>query len=233
MHGSVPSVIKRPQVTSRTPAKDMADPLLTAGKIRLIMALRKNGITDTSVLAALEHIPREAFVPEQFVAHAYDDQALPIDCEQTISQPTTVALMTQALQLDAKHVVLEIGTGSGYQAAILAVLARRVHTIERHKPLLDVAISRFDALKLRNITAHLGDGARGWPHAAPYDRIIVTAASEDIPKALLEQLAIGGIMIIPLGDHVADQQLYRVLKTEEGVTAEPLTSVRFVPLVSE
>lgn len=226
-------MVVRPQVTLRTPAKEVADPLLTAGKIRLVMALRKNGITDTGVLAALEHIPREAFVPEQFFAHAYDDQPLPIDCEQTISQPTTVAMMTQALQLEPKHVVLEIGTGSGYQAAILAVLARRVHTIERHKPLHELAVSRFDALRLRNITAHLGDGARGWPHAAPYDRIIVTAASEDIPPALLEQLAVGGIMIIPLGDHVADQQLYRVTKTEAGVSAEPLADVRFVPLVSE
>lgn len=224
---------KHPKVTSRTPAKDMADPLLTAGKIRLVMALRKNGITDTGVLAALEHIPREAFVSEQFFAHAYDDQPLPIDCEQTISQPTIVAMMTQALELGPKHVVLEIGTGSGYQAAILAVLARRVHTIERHKPLHELAVSRFDALKLRNITAHLGDGARGWPHAAPYDRIIVTAASEDIPPALLEQLTVGGIMIIPLGDHVADQQLYKVTKTETGVSAEPLANVRFVPLVSE
>ncbi len=224
---------KRPQATSRTPSKAMDDPLLIAGKIRLIMALRKNGITSTSVLAALEQIPREAFVPEAFATHAYDDQALPIACEQTISQPTTVAMMTQALELDAKHVVLEIGTGSGYQAAILAVLARRVHTIERHKPLMDEAVSRFDALKLRNITAHLGDGARGWAHAAPYDRIIVTAAAEDIPPALIEQLAVGGIMIIPLGDHVADQQLYRVTKTTEGVSAEPLASVRFVPLVSD
>lgn len=224
---------KRPEVTSRRPSKEVADPLLMAGKIRLIMALRKNGITDTAVLAALEHIPREAFVPGHFISHAYDDQPLPIDCEQTISQPTTVALMTQALQLDPKHVVLEIGTGSGYQAAILAVLARRVHTIERHKPLLDQAMARFDALKLRNITAHLGDGARGWPHAAPYDRIIVTAASEDIPSALLDQLSPDGIMIIPLGDHVADQQLYRVTKGAQGVSAEPLAQVRFVPLISE
>ncbi len=225
---------KRPPATSRRPDnKELADPLLTAGKIRLIMALRKNGITDTGVLAAIEQIPREAFVPEHFFAHAYDDQALPIALEQTISQPTTVALMTQALKLEPKHVVLEIGTGSGYQAAILAVLARRIHTIERHKPLLEEAVSRFEALKLRNITAHYGDGARGWPHAAPYDRIIVTAASEDIPPALLDQLAPDGIMIIPLGDHVADQELYRVTKTAEGVSAEPLASVRFVPLVSE
>jgi protein-L-isoaspartate(D-aspartate) O-methyltransferase len=135
--------------------------------------------------------------------------------------------------VEPKHVVLEIGTGSGYQAAILSVLARRVHTIERHKPLYDEAAGRFETLKLRNITAHLGDGAKGWPHAAPYDRIMVTAAAEDIPPLLLEQLAPGGIMVIPLGDTVADQQLYRVAKTTGGVDAQPIADVRFVPLVSE
>jgi protein-L-isoaspartate(D-aspartate) O-methyltransferase len=213
--------------------EDGHEPLLMAEKIRLIMKLRGSGITDTRVLAAIEQVPREMFVPRTFLTHAYEDKALPIAQEQTISQPYIVALMTQALQVEPKHVVLEIGTGSGYQAAILSVLARRVHTIERHKPLYDEAAGRFETLKLRNITAHLGDGAKGWPHAAPYDRIMVTAAAEDIPPLLLEQLAPGGIMVIPLGDTVADQQLYRVAKTTGGVDAQPIADVRFVPLVSE
>lgn len=222
--------LKRPPSLSR----EQHDALLMAGKIRLIMTLRKNGITDTATLAAIEQVPRELFVAEPFFDRAYDDQALPIASEQTISQPTIVAYMTQALQVEPKHVVLEIGTGSGYQAAILAVLARRVHTIERHRALFNEANARFESLKLRNITTHLGDGSRGWAHAAPYDRIMVTAASEDIPPALIQQLAPGGIMIIPLGDHVADQQLFKVTKSIEGVIdAEPLVDVRFVPLVGD
>lgn len=225
-----PSLLKRPPSLTR----EQHDDLLTAGKIRLIMTLRKNGITDTATLAAIEQVPRERFVADPFFDRAYDDSALPIASEQTISQPTIVALMTQELKVEERHVVLEIGTGSGYQAAILSMLARRVHTIERHKPLFDEANARFETLKLRNITTHLGDGSRGWPHAAPYDRIMVTCASEDIPPALLQQLAPGGLMIIPLGDTVADQQLYRVTKSEAGeIDANPITAVRFVPLVGD
>lgn len=206
---------------------------LHADKIRLVMRLRKQGITDTRTLGAIEQTPREQFVDEAFLDRAYEDNALPIAMEQTISQPSIVAMMTQALEVQPNHSVLEIGTGSGYQAAILAKLARRVHTIERHKPLADIAKARFEALKLRNITPHVGDGSKGWPHAAPYDRIIVTCAADDVPQTLLHQLAIGGIMIVPVGPHVADQQLLKLTRVgEDEVRKEKLTPVRFVPLVA-
>jgi protein-L-isoaspartate(D-aspartate) O-methyltransferase len=209
------------------------DQVLAAEKIRLLMALRRSGITDTRVLAAMEHTPREAFVSEAQRHHAYDDSALPIAQEQTISQPTIVAWMTQALALKEGQTVLEIGTGSGYQAAILAHLCRRVHTIERHKPLLEAAVARFEALKLRNITPHLGDGSKGWPHAAPYDRIIVTCAAEEMPEKLLSQLADGGIMVVPVGAHVANQQLVKIRRQGNEFISENMFSVRFVPLVAE
>ena len=208
------------------------DDWLASQKIRLLMSLRKSGITDTRVLSAMENVPREQFVEEAFRDRAYDDNALPIACEQTISMPSVVAAMTQALDVKPTQCVLEIGTGSGYQAAVLAKLARRVHTIERHKPLAELARARFAGMKLRNIDSHVGDGSRGWPHAAPYERIIVTAAAAEIPQALLAQLTIGGVMIIPVGEHVADQFLLRLTRTaEDEVRKEVLTPVRFVPLV--
>lgn len=205
---------------------------LHAEKIRLVMKLRRSGITDTRVLSAIEQVPREQFVEEQFLDRAYEDDALPIAMEQTISMPSVVAMMSQALDVQPTHTVLEIGTGSGYQAAILSKLARRVHTIERHKPLAEIARGRFEALKLRNITPHLGDGGKGWPHAAPYERIIVTCAAEEIPQTLLQQLAIGGIMIVPVGPHVAAQELLKLTRVaEDEVRKEALAPVRFVPLV--
>lgn len=207
---------------------------LEAQKIRLLMSLRRSGITDTRVLRAMEQVPREQFVEEAFRDRAYDDNALPIACAQTISMPSVVAMMTQLLDVKPTQCVLEIGTGSGYQAAVLAKLARRVHTIERHRPLGELAQSRFADMKLHNIDAHIGDGSKGWPHAAPYERIIVTAAAEEIPQALLAQLTIGGKMIIPVGNHVADQFLLRLTRTAmDTVTREVLTPVRFVPLVRE
>lgn len=206
---------------------------LHAEKIRLIMKLRRTGITDTRVLAAVEQVPREQFVEEAFLDRAYDDNALPIAMEQTISMPSVVAMMTQELGVEATHTVLEIGTGSGYQAAILSKLARRVHTIERHKPLADISRARFETLRLRNITPHLGDGSKGWPHAAPFDRIIVTCAAEEIPQTLLQQLAIGGVMIVPVGPHVAAQELLKLTRVaEDEVRKEQLAPVRFVPLVA-
>lgn len=211
-----------------TLADDMA-----AEKLRLLMKLRREGITDTRTLSAIEQTPREAFVEEAFRARAYEDHALPIACEQTISQPTIVALMTQALEVQEGQMVLEIGTGSGYQAAILSQLCRRVHTIERHKPLFDVALRRFEDMRIRNITCHLGDGNKGWPHAAPYSRIMVTCAADEEPQALLEQLDDGGIMIIPLGGHVADQELFRITRQGKHFISERLFTVRFVPLVEE
>ena len=208
------------------------DDWLQAQKIRLLMNLRKFGITDTRTLGAIEQVPREQFVEEAFRDRAYEDNALPIAMEQTISMPSIVAMMTQMLDVQPRHCVLEIGTGSGYQAAVLSKLARRVHTIERHRPLAELAQSRFKAMKMHNIDSHVGDGSKGWPHAAPYERIIVTAAADEIPQALLAQLTIGGVMIIPVGPHVADQHLLKLTRmAEDAVKKEVLAPVRFVPLV--
>jgi protein-L-isoaspartate(D-aspartate) O-methyltransferase len=209
-------------------SKAMPDPALIA----LIMQLRREGITDTRVLSAMEAIPRDAFVDEAQLSHAFDNRALPIACNQTISQPSVVALMTQALGVSDRHMVLEIGTGSGYQAAILSKLARRVHTVERHAPLHEQACARFEALKLHNITAHPGDGTKGWPHAAPYDRIMVTAAAAEIPHALLQQLRPDGVMVLPLGRDGGGQMLTRIHREGESFVKQTLGQVKFVPLVS-
>ncbi|MDD9901722.1 MAG: protein-L-isoaspartate(D-aspartate) O-methyltransferase [Alphaproteobacteria bacterium] len=208
--------------------------IFMARKIRLIMKLRKSGITDTDVLSAIERIPREAFIPPTFQDQAYEDMALPIGRGQTISQPLVVAMMTQELELNDRHKVLEIGTGSGYQAAILSKLCRRVYSIERHRPLLEIAEQRFEELRLRNITTIAGDGMKGWIEQAPFDRIIVTAAAGgDAPTALLDQMSVGGIMIIPMGRDKASQFIYRVTRTEEGYDYEKLMPVRFVPLLPD
>jgi protein-L-isoaspartate(D-aspartate) O-methyltransferase len=199
-------------------------------RIRLLMKLRTGGITDTRVLSAIESVPREIFVPEAFRDKAYEDTALPIDSGQTISQPTVVAWMTWALQTNDRMRVLEVGTGSGYQAAILARLCRMVYSIERHKDLLMIAQERFKTLKLNNIMTQLGDGAKGWKSAAPFDRIIVTAAAHEVPAALLDQLAEGGIMVLPVGSDT-EQLLLRIEKTPEGIVQQHMMSVRFVPLV--
>lgn len=206
-----------------------------ARAIRLLMNLRRNGVTDTNVLSVIERIPREYFVPQNFNDKAYEDTALPIGHGQTISQPLVVAMMTQELELNNRHTVLEIGTGSGYQAAILSQLCRRVYSIERLKPLLDVALARFDAMKIRNITAVHGDGYKGMPNAAPFDRIILTCgASQEPPPALLDQLAPNGIMILPVRLNALKEQLVKIRKDEEGnITQQPIMDVRFVPLVSE
>lgn len=203
-------------------------------RIRLIMKLRRSGIREAAVLSAMESVPRDLFVEEMFVEHAYDDTALPINCGQTISQPTIVARMTEALKIEPRMKVLEIGTGSGYQAAILAKLARRVYTIERHRDLLAVAEQRFLHLRINNIVTKRGDGSRGWKEAAPFERIIVTAAADDIPGMLVDQLAVGGIMVIPVGGNAAQQELLRLTKGEDGKTlTETLMDVRFVPLIAE
>lgn len=203
-------------------------------KIRLIMKLRKSGITDTSVLSAIERIPREIFIPTTFHDQAYEDMALPIGLGQTISQPMVVAMMTQALEVNDRMKVLEIGTGSGYQAAVLAKLCRRLYTIERHKNLLDQAEKRLVELKIRNYTAKHGDGMRGWREQAPFDRIIVTAAArEEPPQPLLEQLAVGGILVIPLGQDSTSQYVFRFRRDEKGYSYERLMPVRFVPLLPD
>ncbi len=207
---------------------------IDARKIRLLMALRRSGVTDTKVLAAIERVPRELFVPDAFQDHAWDDTALPIDLGQTISQPLVVALMTQLLELQPRHLVLEIGTGSGYQAAVLARLCRRVFTIERLRPLLVEAEKRFLAQRIGNITTRHGDGTRGWPEQAPFARILVTAAGgPEPPKDLTDQLAVGGVMVIPLGGDYRDQKIVRIRRTESGLTREDLWPVRFVPLLSD
>ena len=205
---------------------------VAARKIRLIMRLRRAGISDTKVLSAIERIPREAFVPDSFQDQAYEDRTLPIGHGQTLSQPRVVALMTQALEIDRRIKVLEIGTGSGYQAAVLSRLCRRLYTIERHRELQRAAERRFQELRLHNITARLGDGAKGWPEQAPFARIMVTAAAAGIPESLVDQLAPGGIMVVPVGRPGADQTLLRVTRGEDGIHEEVLGDVRFVPLVA-
>ncbi len=205
---------------------------LESRRIRLIMELRHEGINDTRVLSAIERVPREKFVPETFVDRAYDNVALPIGYGQTISQPFVVAYMTEKLDVGDRMKVLEIGTGSGYQAAVLSKLCRRLYTIERHRELLREAEKRFAELRLDNIVTRYGDGSRGWPEQAPFDRIIVTAAATEMPEALVEQLKPGGRMVLPLGRDLFDQQLVRVTRGEEGVEVEPLLGVRFVPLVA-
>ncbi len=199
--------------------------------MQLIFALRSNGVTDARVLDAIERTPRNMFVDRAFRNRAWEDIPLPIACGQTISQPSVVGVMTQALQATPRCKVLEVGCGSGYQAAILARLARRVYAIERHKPLAREAAARFRALDLSNVSVIAGDGALGWPEQAPFDRIMVTAAAEDPPALLLRQLREGGIMVLPVGQSDDVQQLIRIVKTPHGPEYSELMPVRFVPLL--
>lgn len=200
-------------------------------RARLILELRGAGIADARVLGALEKTPRELFVPEPFQDQAYENIALPIGNAQTVSQPYVVALMTERLELAGREKVLEVGTGSGYQAAVLARLARRVFTIERHRQMVREAEQRFAALRLGMIVTRFGDGTKGWQEQAPFDRIIVTAAAPEIPSVLLDQLAVGGILVLPVGGEYRDQRLVRVRRSESGYESEDLGAVRFVPLV--
>ena len=200
-------------------------------KMRFLFEVRSKGVTDAKTLAAIEEIDRGEFVTGHFSDKAYEDTPLPISCGQTISQPAIVGLMTQSLRVSKRDKVLEIGTGSGYQAAVLSRMARRVYTLDRHSQLVDEARARFDRLGLTNITALHRDGSRGWPEQAPFDRILVTAAAEDPPGPLLAQLKIGGIMVLPVGQSDAVQNLIRVTRTEEGFDYDELQKVRFVPLV--
>jgi protein-L-isoaspartate(D-aspartate) O-methyltransferase len=199
-------------------------------KARLTMALRGMGVVEADVLSAIEQVPRELFVPTALRDHAYENASLPIAMEQTISQPYIVARMTAALELTGRERVLEIGTGSGYQAAILSFLCRRVYSIERLRPLLVEAETQFRRLRITNITTKVGDGARGWPEGAPFDRIILTCAPASIPEALLNQLKTGGIMVAPEGRDRA-QALVTVRRTVTGFEKEELLPVKFVPLV--
>jgi protein-L-isoaspartate(D-aspartate) O-methyltransferase len=200
-------------------------------KMRFLYALRSRGVTDTRVLTAMERIDRGLFVRGVFADRAYEDMPLPIACGQTISQPSIVGLMTQALGVQPRDKVLEVGTGSGYQAAILSQLARRVYTVDRHRRLVREATDLFTALDLTNITAITSDGSFGLPDQAPFDRIIVTAAAEDPPSPLLAQLKTGGIMVLPVGQSDTVQSLIKVTRTETGFDYDELRPVRFVPLV--
>ncbi|WP_101068306.1 protein-L-isoaspartate(D-aspartate) O-methyltransferase [Roseovarius salinarum] len=200
-------------------------------KMQFLFALRTKGVTDTRVLTAMEKIDRRQFTRGVFAARAYEDMPLPIACGQTISQPSVVGLMTQALKPGPRDKVLEVGTGSGYQAAILSQLARRVYTVDRHRALVATASDIFRRLDLTNITALTADGSFGLPDQAPFDRILVTAAAEDPPGPLLAQLRKGGIMVVPVGQSDTVQSLIRVTRTDEGLEYEELRSVRFVPLV--
>ena len=202
-------------------------------KIRLIMALRRNGVTDARVCGAIERLPRELFVPEAFRDQAYEDTALPIGCHQTLSAPIVVGRMTQALALGERMKVLEVGTGSGYHAAVLSKLCRRVYTIERYRELLQEAERRFAELGIGNITSKAGDGTLGWPEQAPFQRIVVTAAANDVPPVLAQQLAIGGVMVVPVDDGVGDPRLLRVRRDELGLDTEDLGPIRFVPLIAD
>jgi len=199
--------------------------------IRLVLELRQSGITDATVLGAIERVPRERFVPPTFRHQAYENVAVPIGHGQTLSQPLVVARMTEALALGDRHKVLEIGTGSGYHTAVLARLSRRVYTIERHRPLTVSAENALRELRIHNVTARVGDGMLGWPEQAPFDRIVVAAAAAEPPPALLEQLALGGIMVLPIGTQERSQMLYRVERTAEGFVGAELAEVRFVPLL--
>lgn len=204
-------------------------------KIRLIMQLRSAGIVDMDVLGAIEGVPREEFIPDELVSRAWENTALPIGLGQTISQPLVVAKMTSALCLSDRDKVLEIGTGCGYQSAILARLARRIYTIERHKPLAQSAQKRLDRLGIRNITAICADGMKGWKVQAPFDKIIITAAAKvKPPEELLDQLKEGGILIAPVGE--SGNQMLKSYTKELGGHAfaqKDIMPVRFVPLLPD
>jgi protein-L-isoaspartate(D-aspartate) O-methyltransferase len=201
------------------------------GRMQFLLGLRRRGISDPAVLRAMDEVPREHFVENAFVDSAYADQALPIACGQTISQPYVVAYMTEQLGVQAGDRVLEVGTGSGYQAAVLSRLAREVVSVERYRTLADTARKRLAALGYDNVDVVVGDGLAGVPERGPFDRIIVTAAAETVPDALLADLADGGVMVLPLGPHAGPQRLVKLTKGEQGINQEDLIGVRFVPLL--
>jgi protein-L-isoaspartate(D-aspartate) O-methyltransferase len=200
--------------------------------MEFLLNLRRNGIMDANVLRAMDEVPREWFVAPQHARAAYEDHALPIACGQTISQPYVVAYMTEQLNVQPEHRVLEVGTGSGYQAAVLSRLAREVLSVERYRTLAESARARLAALGYSNVEICIGDGLDGWPERAPYDRIMVTAAAEAVPQALITQLASAGVMVLPLGPHHGSQQLVRIRRENGAISEEKLIGVRFVPLLA-
>lgn len=200
-------------------------------RARLILSLRSQGVTDAKVLEAVEKTPRDLFVPDLFQERTWEDSALPIACGQTISQPFIVGLMTQALKTEGRHRVLEIGTGSGYQAAVLARLVRYVYTVERYRTLLGEAETRFKTLGLQNVISKFSDGFEGWPEQAPFDRIIVTAAAPGDPKTLLSQLKPKGILVAPVGKGPVQSLNRYTGDGHGGFSKEKLCDVRFVPML--
>jgi protein-L-isoaspartate(D-aspartate) O-methyltransferase len=209
-----------------------AVPAADIERMEFQLSLRRRGISDQAVLRAMDEVPREYFVAAAFIDSAYADQALPIDCGQTISQPYVVAYMTEQLDVEPQHRVLEVGTGSGYQAAVLSRLAREVVTIERYRTLADMARDRLKTLGYGNVTVRVGDGMAGAPEKAPFDRIIVTAAAAEVPQALTDQLAEAGKMVLPVGPRDGAQYIVKLIKTAGGgLTRENLIAVRFVPLL--
>lgn len=200
---------------------------------RLMDIVRASGTYDERVLTVMAGIPREMFVPKTMATDAYDDACLPIGEQQTISMPSVVAQMTSALELTGSEKVLEIGTGCGYQTSVLCRLVKRVYTIERLKGLSATAVQRLHDMGYTNFTPLVGDGTLGWPAQAPFDRIIVTAAGPWVPSALVEQLKVGGILVIPVGPQETMQKLVKVVKTETGTNETVLGTVSFVPLVGE
>jgi protein-L-isoaspartate(D-aspartate) O-methyltransferase len=200
-------------------------------RMEFLLGLRRRGIADQAVLRAMDEVPRGQFVEPDFAGRAYADQALPICCGQTISQPYVVAYMSEQLGVRPHHRVLEIGTGSGYQAAVLSRLAREVVTVERYRTLAEQARGRLQALGYDNVEVVVGDGFGGAPGRAPFDRVLITAAAESVPQALVDQLADGGIMVLPLGSHGGAQNIVKLTKSQMGMTRENLIAVRFVPLL--
>jgi protein-L-isoaspartate(D-aspartate) O-methyltransferase len=212
-------------MAERPPADDRV------GRMEFMLTLRRRGIGNAAVLRAMDEVPREHFVPSTFQSQAYADQALPIACGQSISQPYVVAYMTEQLDVRPEHRVLEVGTGSGYQAAILSRLAREVVTVERYRTLAETARARLQTLGMTNVEVLVDDGLTGAADRGPYDRIMVTAAAEEIPETLVASLTEGGVMILPLGPHGGAQDLVKLTKTRGGLKRQDLIGVRFVPLL--
>jgi protein-L-isoaspartate(D-aspartate) O-methyltransferase len=205
-----------------------ADPRTAERHAMVAIQIAERGVTDPAVLSAMRSVPRHRFVPADQQAHAYDDGPLAIGHGQTISQPYIVAYMTELARLTPSSRVLEVGTGCGYQTAVLAALASEVWSIELEPTLSARAAETLSGLSIRNVHLHVGDGGLGWPEAAPFDAIVVTAAPAETPPALVDQLAMGGRLVIPLG--TSWQQLWVITRTPAGITREPQIGVRFVPL---
>jgi len=209
---------------------EMNEADLMAAKAQLIMKLRAKAIMDPAILAAIERVPREAFLPRALRPHAYENASLPIAYGQTISQPFVIATALIALAIEARHRVLEIGTGTGYQACVLSYLARRVYSIERLRPLFVDAEARIKSLRITNVTMRHSDGSKGWPEAGPYDRIITACQSDEVPTALLDQLKEGGLFVGPIGK-AGEERLMRIKKLATGYEQDTIMDVRFVPML--